>query len=171
MAEDSNRTGRRTLALNEEIKQAVLDSLTAGNYLETAAAYAGISRATLFDWLDKGRKAQERFAKGVPDNEMLPNDQLFSDFLDAVEVAQARSEVRMVAVIQSKATENWQAAAWWLERARPRKYGRLDRAEITGAEGNAVKVDMTVERIRAANILTEIAERRTGGSESAGESQ
>ena len=168
MAEDSNRTGRRPLILSEEIQKAVLDSLMGGNYLETAAAFAGISRATLFDWLDKGRKAHEALSSG---NEMLPNGQLYADFLDAVEIAQAKAEVRMVAVIQSKALDNWQAAAWWLERAKPRKYGRLDRAEVTGAEGNALKVDMSVERIRAANILAEIAERRENGTKSAGEGE
>lgn len=160
----TDNTGRRPLILNEETQKAVIDALLGGNYLETAAQYAGISRATLFEWLRKGREAQAAIEKGEP---LPPNGALYADFLDAVEGAQARAEVQTVAIIRKASLESWQAAAWWLERTRPRKYGRLDRAEITGAEGSALKVDLNTERAEAAALIAEIAARRTNESESA----
>jgi hypothetical protein len=38
------------------------------------------------------------------------------------------------------ATENWQAAAWRLERKKPHKWGRHEPHEVTGADGGAIEV-------------------------------
>jgi hypothetical protein len=143
-------TGRRPLILNQAIQDKIVDAILGGNYLETAAQFAGVSRATLFDWLAKGREAQAQIQK---EQELIPNGQLYADFLDAVESAQARAEVQAVASLRKAGLEHWQATAWWLERSRPRKYGRLERTEITGAEGGPIAVDLNVERNKALELL------------------
>jgi hypothetical protein len=96
----------RPSKLTEERQEKVLEALRAGNYLETAAAYAAISYQTLNEWRKR-----------------------FPEFSEAVEKARADAEARMVAVIMKAAPVSWQAAAWWLERSFPSRYGRCTRID------------------------------------------
>lgn len=123
---DRPRVGRRS-KLTPEVREKVLVAIRAGNYLEVAARYAGVSRSTLFSWLERGRKARSG---------------QFLDFLDAVEGAIAQAEVQAVARISAASQLDWKAAAWLLERGpahqrwRPSlqlKLGDLSDAEIQSA--------------------------------------
>ena len=150
-------TGTRTRGkkpiLTPKIQKTIIDAILGGNYMETAAEYAGIHKSTLFDWLAKGRDAQ--------DGHNIPNGPLYADFADAITRARAQVEVRMVGLVQKAAIDNWQAATWYLERTRPRTYGRLDRQEITGAEGQPLAVSVADQRAAAEAVLNEIASRGT----------
>ena len=95
--------------------------MRAGNYMETAAAYAGISKNTLYRWLKEGRRELERREEGIPAN---PELNLFVEFVEAMEQAQAEAELHDVQIIQAAAQEQWQAAAWHLERKYPDRWGR-----------------------------------------------
>jgi transposase len=101
-------SGRPT-KLTPEVQKRIIDALRAGNYVETAAAYAGIGRQTLYDWLHRGAKE----GKGA-----------YHEFHEAVEKALAESEVRDVALIAKAAEAQWQAAAWRLERRAPERWGK-----------------------------------------------
>ena len=48
-----------------------------------------------------------------------------------------------MALVQSAAPQHWQAAAWWLERSFPDRYGRRDRNEVSGD----LTVGITLERL------------------------
>nr|WP_255724707.1 hypothetical protein [Shimazuella soli] len=96
-----------------------------GNYIETASAYAGINKTTLYDWLKRG--ARENRGK-------------YRAFSNAVEKAMAEAEMRDVALIAQAAKENWQAAAWRLERKYPARWGRKTQHEVTGKEGGPVEI-------------------------------
>ncbi|MCS1351159.1 hypothetical protein [Mechercharimyces sp. CAU 1602] len=98
----------RPTKLTPDVQQKILDAIRLGNYLETAAAYAGISKSTLYDWLRRG----EREKSGR-----------YKEFSDAVEKHLAEVEVRDLAVITRAAQENWRAAAWRLERKFPDRWG------------------------------------------------
>lgn len=104
-------SGRPT-KLTPEIQAKIVEALRAGNYIETAAAYAGINKTTLYDWLKRGARD-----KSGP----------YHTFSNAVEKAMADAEMRDVLLIANAAKENWQAAAWRLERKYPDKWGRKDR--------------------------------------------
>lgn len=80
--------------------------------METAAAYAGISKDTFFRWLRKGARAKSG---------------IYKDFHDAVEKALADAEVRDVMLIANAAATDWKAAAWRLERKFPDRWGRKER--------------------------------------------
>ena len=105
------RTGRPT-KLTPEVQNAIVDAIRRGNYIETAATIAGISKDTLYKWLKRGNSCK----KGV-----------FRDFSDAIKKAIAESEDHDITVINSAASMYWQAAAWRLERKFPDKWGRKDR--------------------------------------------
>lgn len=120
------------IKLTKEVQDAIVNAITMGCYVETAAAMAGIHKDTYYDWFKKGAKQ----SKGI-----------YRTFSDAVSRALAMSEFRDLAVIDTAAhgkkasvdkdgkkieavAPNWQAAAWKLERKFPQKWGRHDRIEL-----------------------------------------
>lgn len=135
------------LKLTDATRDRIVQAILAGNYMETAAAYAGISKQTLYRWI---QMADE------PDA-----DPIYRDFRDAVETARAQSEIRNVALIQKAANDGtWQAAAWYLERTNPRRWGRRDSVAITGEDGGPVRVEVSARETLAAKLAAaEIAAR------------
>ena len=127
-------TGRPT-KLTAEVQEQIVTAVQNGAYLETAAAYAGVSKQALFKWLKRGREQKRG---------------LYRNFVDAVEKAMADAELRDLALISRAAAGvpikktktikrangtiettveestqvSWQAAAWRLERRFPDRYGR-----------------------------------------------
>ena len=96
----------------QQCKQSILTAIRAGNYVETAVAFAGISKSTFYAWLKAGARS-----KSGP----------YHEFSDAVKRALAEAEVNDVELIAKAATRNWQAAAWRLERKFPKRWGRGER--------------------------------------------
>jgi len=91
--------------------------------METAAAYAGISKDTLYAWLKRGQREKEKKEKD-PSYEIPKYERQFVRFSDAVEKALAEAEMRDVMIIYEASKEQWQAAAWRLERKFPDRWGR-----------------------------------------------
>lgn len=118
--------GRHT-KLTPEMQDRIVQAIQAGNYIEVAAQYAGISKGTLYRWL---QNAEDPSA-----------DDIYRDFRDAVESARSAAEVRNVALIQKAANDGtWQAAAWYLERTSWQRWGR--RTMVTGDAGEPIKVEV-----------------------------
>lgn len=145
----------RPTKLNPEVQQRIIEALRAGNYQDAAAAYAGIHEATFHNWMNRGREEERRVMDGEkPDAKEAP----FREFFVAVEKARSEAEVRNVMHIQRAAQEGtWQAAAWFLERSYPRKWGRKDRHEHTGEGGDAIKVSVSTAELeeKVRTILNE----------------
>ena len=134
--------------LNEEMIAELTSVVGAGNYLDDAARYVGIGERTLFQWLSRGREALEQ-AEGDLDA-VEPREKVFAQLVQALEKARSRAVVRSVALVQKAAESNWQAAAWYLERTNPKKWGRHETYEVTGADGGAIQVEHTIkETLRA----------------------
>jgi len=100
--------------LTPEVQEKILLHLRVGAYMETAAACAGISKDTLYEWLRKGANGQKPYA----------------EFADKVHRAVAESESRDLATVLKASQKQWTAAAWRLERRFPEKYGRNDRVKV-----------------------------------------
>lgn len=119
--------------LTPEIRKRIVDAVRAGNYLETAAKFAGVAKQTLYNWMARGRRA----SRGE-----------YREFVDAVEKALSDAEVADVAIIGKAAREgNWQAAAWRLERKFPDRWGRRTKVEaevggevVVAARGGGVAI-------------------------------
>ena len=106
------RVGRRTL-LEPELIERLEAMLKAGNYITVALRAVGIGGATFRDWMRRGRSST------------APGDELYRELVERVDVARAEGEIRNVAQIASAARDNWQAAAWILERSAPERWGRV----------------------------------------------
>jgi len=145
----------RPTKLTPELQTQIVAYITAGAYIETAAAAAGVVKNTLYDWLKRGKTGEEPFAA----------------FSDAVERAMGQADMRDLAVIDKAAQANqWQAAAWKLERKHPDKWGRT-RVEVTGADGKPIEhTNVTAETLalyaaEAADLFPD--EEAVGDSEAA----
>lgn len=124
----------RPSKFNEERAEKLIQAVRGGNYLSTACKFSGISYNTLRRWT---LKADE---PGAPPE--------YAEFRDALEKAQADAEVAALAKISKAASEGaWQAAAWYLERSTPERWGKRDKTqvEITGEGGGPVKVVAGIE--------------------------
>ncbi len=132
MAEKKKRSGARNkkdengvpltgrpCKLTPELQERIVQVIATGNYVETAAAFAGISKDTFYNWMKKGARGEG--AK-------------FVAFSDAIQKALAQAEIVDVAMIARAAESQWQAAAWRLERRNPERWGRRDRLTVTEAE-------------------------------------
>lgn len=157
--------GRRT-KLTPVVQEKVIEAVGTGNYLEVAARYAGISSATLFAWMDRGRKEVERREKDENPDE---KEGIYVEFLEAVEKARAVSETSAVALIRRAAVNgSWQAAAWYLERTNHERWGRKQAVELTGKDGGPLQVEnVTPEEANARLVayLDEMADKRRSPDE------
>ena len=139
----------RPTKLNEDITEEIVKAIKLGNYLETAAAYVGISKSTLYDWLRRGKREIERVEKDSR-RKVKQDEQIYVDFSYAVQKALAESEMRDVLNISRASEIQWQAAAWRLERKFPDKWGRVNRtSELDRKEQIARinKLEAEIEKI------------------------
>ena len=145
----------RPTKLTPELTVKICDMLRAGNYLETAAAYAGIDKATLHRWLKRGRAEMDRIASQGK-GKIKRSEQPFVDFCNSVEKALSEGEVRDLIIISNAAKSDWKAAAWKLERKFPDKWGRKERVDAnlhhSGKDGGPIQHE---QNINLANLSDE----------------
>jgi len=86
----------------DAVTDRIMEALRLGATYELAAEYAGISRSTLYNWMEKG-KDQDRGQ--------------YRTFLDTIKAAEAKGAIANLAMIETAARAgDWKAAAWRLER-------------------------------------------------------
>lgn len=110
----------RPTKLNAEVLEKIVTAIKAGSYVETAAAFAGVGKSTLYDWLRKGAAQKNG---------------IYREFSIAIEQALAHADVRDITIIAQAAQKGvWQAAAWRLERKYPDRWGKRTVIQV-GGEG------------------------------------
>lgn len=117
--------------MTPEVQERIVSAIRAGNYLETASAYAGIDQSTLHKWISRSKEPDASAA--------------LVEFRQSVERARAEAEVRTVALIQQAASNSWQAAAWYLERSHPKRWARREKVEMSGPEGGPITLQGLAE--------------------------
>ncbi len=108
--------------------------LAEGNYIQTVAAFMGITRMTWWNWEQRGEQEP---------------DSIFGEFVYTVKRAQAAAEILLLRQIRLGG-EGWQSKAWISERRFQERWGR--RVDITirrEAEQLAAAVGCTVEELLA----------------------
>lgn len=100
---------------NEDRHKRIIEALRAGNTRRAASWAGGIDQDTFLRWLQR-----------------------YADFADDVKAAEADAELAMVERVRTAANDQWQAAAWWLERKMKRDWS--NRQEITGEDGAPVRI-------------------------------
>jgi transposase len=112
---------RRPRLLNEETEARIVLLLRHGNFMTTAAQASGVGTTTIYRWLEHG-EADHEHGLATP----------LARFWQACARARAEAEVAAVARVTAAAwAGDWRAAAWWLERAHPERWGKRARVEST----------------------------------------
>ena len=149
-----HRTRGRRSRLTPAVVSAICDALEAGAYGDEAAALAGVSRSTYYSWLRQGRDARERRDLG---HAVPPADQVFLDFLESVERAETIPEMKALKRVHRAAQDgSWRAAAWFLERRYPHRWGpgrRNDPDEAIHRESSTPYKEVSAQHLEQ-RILT-----------------
>lgn len=110
--------------LTPELTATMADYLRRGAHIDDACAIAGIDRSTYYRWTERAQAG----------------DEACQTFARAVEAARAEATMKCLEVILTAAEAGkWQAAAWWLERSHPDRYG--NRVNVAGPNGGPVELD------------------------------
>lgn len=137
--------GRKTKLTKKLINDAE-KLIKLGNYNTTVCQYLGIHQSTWYKWLQEGEQAKSGLKR---------------EFFDRIKSAESHAEIRNVQLIQQSANDTWQAAAWYLERKFPDRWGKKDKVDANlNHSGNvAKKVDLSELSIEE---LREIAQLNSG---------
>jgi len=118
---------------NLERHQKIVALIQQGNYLKIAALAIGIDESTFTRWMQRGEKESKEYEEMVDEGLIQSGSEVeghkFRQFYEDVQRARAIAEARNVKIIQDAAKETWQAAAWWLERTDPTRWGRRERIQ------------------------------------------
>lgn len=127
----------RKSKLTKEMREQIVKALKLGASVEQAAAYAGVTRQALYDWLKS------------PATQLLP-------FQREVEQARGGRMVGWLAAIQLKADsadkDAWKAAGWLLERTLPEQFG--PRGQLALTRGQDEQPDVAELEAAAARGVT-----------------
>lgn len=124
--------------LTPEVQKIIVKCLENGLSIAGACGKAKINKQTFYNWYNAGAEAKSGKKK---------------EFHDAVDNAKDTAQANFESVIATASTKNWQAAAWWLERRRPKMYRKKEYKELE-FEGT-VKEDVTV------NLLDRVKQKRS----------
>ena len=138
-----SKKGRKS-KLDSERQKKLLSAIRMGNDKKVACAVAGISEATLYRWLELAQKKNARAE--------------LREFRESLERAEAEAEVIKVGRINQAADNGrWQAAAWWLERKHPERWGQQTKikAEVSGPNGEPIAISIEEARKVVLEMLDE----------------
>lgn len=134
---------RKHTVFKPETVDRLIAMLRAGSYMNVACAAAGISRQTYQVWMTRGKSGESA-------------DAPFAEFRERVEQAFAEAETVLTTRIAAASRENWQAAAWLLERRHPERWARVSQrdkddrepAPVSAADDPFAEVDELAQRRR-----------------------
>lgn len=138
-------SGFRPSKLDEKLIEDFRDLLPHCFYLETACAFLGISRQSVFNWRKRGQREVERMAEEET-SICRASESLYVKFFYVYVKAMATSEIRANSAIMQAGKVSWQAAAWHLERRFPERYG-THRREIKEIAKVAVEQAKEIARL------------------------
>ena len=134
-----------------------------GNFRETACAEVGIDPSTMRKWLRAAANGDKRYANWVLE----------------LDRAEAEAEDIMVVAIRKAAIQDWRAAAWYLERRGPKRWGFKAQVEVSVTEElerilNVVERELGREasdRVYAALVDVDVGEGAAEGAAGATDGQ
>jgi hypothetical protein len=150
-------TGRRPgpgqpTKLTPEVHARIVEVVAAGNYLKTAAQFAGVSVSTLTAWMARGRAAAALADRGEPVPE---EEQRYLAFMGAVAQAETQAEVAAVVQWRRAFPNDWRAARDYLGRKRPEQWAPKTTISITTEEAEARIEQATLEALTALGVDTD----------------
>lgn len=131
------------MKLTRDRIERIVALIRSGCFVSTACAQAGVSRRTYYDWKKKGKEAADE-----------QKNNIYTEFLEAVEMADADIEVALVSQISSES--NWRAKLEILKRRFPERWG--DRRQVRACDKR------TPSQAYPQTIIRNLYLNNTGGS-------
>lgn len=149
------RRGQPSLLTPATAKR-ICDFVRSGNYPETAAQAAGVSRTTLLGWLKEGAAIRRRLGDNAPTARLSEHRRALVDFSTDLERAFSEAEARDVMLVgraaqgTDKRPGDWRAAAFLLERRNRQRWApQHDDVELSvGSEGSATNIQRSLQEVR-----------------------
>lgn len=91
----------------KEITDELCKYIRAGNTAIDSCALANIGESTFYEWKEK-----------------------HAEFAESIKKAEIKNKARLINIIQKRADETWQAAAWFLERRFKDEFSRIENRNI-----------------------------------------
>jgi hypothetical protein len=142
--------GRPTL-LTPDLADRIVQVVSAGNYLKTAAQFAGVGQSTLMLWLQKGRAAAALRDSG---QDVHPDQLHYLDFLERVTQAETVAEVAAITHWRRAFTDDWRAARDYVARKRPEMWAAKTTISLSSEEAEARIERATLEALTALGVDT-----------------
>jgi hypothetical protein len=134
--------GRKSALIEPTRENILLDYIKIGTPVKKAVVAAGISEKTFYNWMSRGLAERERLSLSMT-AKSNPTEVVFLQFLQRVEQARAEAIMKKVAVIAKSGNDgDWRAAAWWLERQVPEEFGKTEKLEIGGSNGEPIRIQV-----------------------------
>ena len=117
----------RPTKLTASVKECIVSAVAAGNYYEPACVAAGIDYHTFRNWMVRGEKESKRLRNPLAkpsDEQVIP----FLEFFQAITIAEARSEIELVAIVR----DNPRLALDLLARRHSDRWGPKERHVVQG---------------------------------------
>ncbi len=146
------KPGRPTI-FDATRSEALLNAIRLGAPIAVSCDFAGISRATLALWRNRGEKA-----RAADQGKLSPIDRKFVVFIDALDKAVAQAAIqaqRTIHTLMSQEVKNatpeqqriaMSAAQFFLTHRLSRHYNTSTRTELTGRDGGPLEVALTSEQ-------------------------
>lgn len=155
--------GGRPTKFEPVLAKKIVDAIKAGGYVETAVAFVGIRKDTFYNWLRRGadeksgpfKDFSDAVGQAISESEMryvamvarAANGYDVVKERTVIEIGQDNKPRSTTTTTEKTHEFNVQAAEWWLERRFPRRWGRMERAEISEApEGTRDEPIATLKR-------------------------
>ena len=115
---------RKPMFADKDTEDLFLKAIKLGMSNIKACEYAGISEASLYNWMEK---ADRDVASGL-----TSKDSVYVEFLEKIKKARATCQANhLLTIQQASASGSWQASAWILERRFPSEFGANSNVNIT----------------------------------------
>lgn len=132
---------------SDQKAELIVKAVRAGNFVETAAALAGLSKQTVYGWIRAGARSR----KGK-----------LRDFWTQIREAQAFAEARDLQELATAGANDWRARAWRLERRFGKRWAESRRVEakVTGDARKPIGITggLVIEVVEARKVNPETGE-------------
>jgi len=136
-----------TATLTQEVHAAIIACmLESGVHAAVAARACGVPDATFRDWI----------AKALDPDCTSPYAPRYRALLHAVENAEAEVEAKQAKRVVDAGEQNWQAAAWFLERKHKDRWARADQLDVTSRGQGLFDALLRVDAARGDMIEGEV---------------
>lgn len=147
-------SGFRPSKLDEQLIADFEEIMLRCFFLESASAFLGISRQSMYNWRKRGQREVRRMAEEET-SLCRASELLYVKFYHAYTRAMATSEIRATSAVMQAGQVAWQAAAWQLERRFPERYGTQKREIKELAKVSAEHVEIIANLRDQINALIE----------------